>query len=52
MTFFVEEQRILKDFKARSNSIEVFYKPSESEKAILTRTYFEYDPLVSVLSSM
>ena len=45
-----EEQDLWKDFKARSRCIEVLYQPvKDSEKKILTKVYFDFDPLVRVL---
>ena len=44
-----EEQDLWKDFKARSRCIEVLYQPDkDSDDKILTRVYFDFNPLVSI----
>ena len=46
-----EKQGLWNDFKARSRCIEVLYQPDkDSDDKILTRVYFDFDPLVSIAS--
>ena len=41
------QNEMLTDFKARSRSIEILHKPKETEQKILTRVFFDFNPLVS-----
>ena len=42
------KKKLWDDFKARSRAIEVLYQPKEGDKKILTKVYFDFDPLASL----
>ena len=42
------KKKLLNDFKARSRAIEVLYQPKGGDKKILTKVYFDFDPLASL----